>query len=161
MNHKETKKFAFRIHHGNEILRAMSSIQNALHKDWVLVEGVDEFKGVRIATSGMTGIIVSLSTSRCNDCDRWKDVTPPLSDFPALVVLDLDRSHYLKTLHESVGNLKHLKVVNITRCTRLERVPGSICGLASLQEVSVCDESLQADNSPLLNYNSCLLRILL
>lgn len=104
--------------------------------DWILVEdGV--FRGVYIAVDGSTNEVVSLSTRKCPDSFRWRDVMPSVAEYSSLIVLDLANSRYLKLLHESVGNLKCLRVVKLTRCERLEQLPYSFSGLTNLEEVSV------------------------
>lgn len=101
--------------------------------DWVAMED-DNFKGVRVVLHD--GHTVSMSTRRCRDADRWRTAMPDLAHFPTLIYLDLDRSRYLTTLHESIGTLQQLKVLKLTRCSRLEQVPDSICHLRSLEVVS-------------------------
>jgi hypothetical protein len=82
-----------------------------------------------------SGKIVFLSTRNSRDSDRWS-LMPTVEPFKeSLVALDLHKSRYIQTLHESVGDLKCLKYLMITRCTSLRTLPDSLGSLSNLEEV--------------------------
>jgi len=101
--------------------------------DWILVDD-GELRGMNIVVDHTTGEVMKLSTRFCRDADRWK-IMPALAEFPSLETLDLHNCRYLVDVDDSVGNLKSLKHLFMTRCDSLERLPNSIGRLENLQEV--------------------------
>lgn len=118
---------------GHEHTAGRSSNQG---DDWILVEE-GAMKGMNIVVDQTTNEVASLSTRNCRDVDRWKSSMPSLEEFPALETLDLDNCRYLNELHESVGSLRMLRRLLVTRCDRLERLPESLNSLENLQEVRI------------------------
>ncbi|KAF3778048.1 hypothetical protein EJ110_NYTH44396 [Nymphaea thermarum] len=55
------------------------------------------------------------------------NVTPSFSNLPWLEKLMLMNCKKLIEVHQSIGSLKKLQILKITRCTMLERLPDSIC----------------------------------
>ncbi|MBA0608618.1 hypothetical protein Godav_020813 [Gossypium davidsonii] len=56
-------------------------------------------------------------------------------------MLDLSESN-LKVLHKWIGNLKHLRKLNISNCPNIKKLPNSICELQKLQTLDFdgCDQ---------------------
>jgi len=102
--------------------------------DWIhVVDGT--MKGMNIAVDQDSNEVISFSTKYCRDVDRWKHGMPSLGEYSALRILDLDNCRYLTELHDSVGSLRMLRRLFVTKCDRLERLPSSLCCLENLQEV--------------------------
>jgi hypothetical protein len=106
--------------------------------DWILLEEDGDFKGVKIIVDSESKNVVSLSTKRCRDTERWNGSMPSLEAFPALETLDLENCRYLVTLHDSIGSLRHMRLLNLSRCDGLSQLPESIGDAENLQEVSHC-----------------------
>ena len=102
-------------------------------EDWVLVEDGD-FKGLTILADRKSNEVVYLGSRFCSDSDRWKEM-PSLKQFPSLKILDIYKSRYIPTLHESIGELQDLQHLLATRCKNLRTLPESIGNLRHLTEV--------------------------
>lgn len=114
-------------------------------EDWVLVKDVsgsnrskendDSFAGVALMAEKKSGHVVFLSTRKSPDADRWS-LMPSLECFKdTLQVLDLHKSRYLQELNGSIGDLRQLRQLMLTRCSSLKRLPNSIGNLSNLTEV--------------------------
>lgn len=123
----------------------VQTLSDCVAEDWILVSGAagdnepnekNPFDGVTLMAEKKTGQVVFLSTRKSPDLDRWS-VMPSLERFhESLLVLDLDKSRYLKSIDESVVGLTNLKQLMLTRCSSLTRLPDSIGNLNNLTEVS-------------------------
>ena len=82
------------------------------------------------------GSVVSCSTRGVRDEDRWENNMPSFERFPCLRELDLFKSRYIQTVHESTCQLEHLTTLRLTRCSRLRSIPATIGQLQNLEEVS-------------------------
>jgi hypothetical protein len=102
--------------------------------DWVLVED-GAMKGMNVVVDQGLEEIISLSTRQCRDTERWKEMPALESRYLSLQCLDLDSCRYLVELDASIGSLKKLRRLYLTRCDRLERIPSSVCLLENLEEV--------------------------
>jgi hypothetical protein len=103
--------------------------------DWIYLQEDGDFKGVNIVVDSESKNVVSLSTKRCLDKERWNQSMPSLAAFPALETLDLENSRYVVALHDSVGSLHQMRLLNLRRCDRLVRLPESLGDTTNLQEV--------------------------
>ena len=103
---------------------------------WVFLEE-GHLKGMEIVVDQVSNEVVSLSTRNCRDSDRWRHVMPSLEQYSALRVLDLENCRYIIELHDTVGSLRMLLRMLVTKCDRLERLPNSINCLQNLQEVGL------------------------
>ena len=122
---------------------------------WVVVQEVDgddankennnDMTGVSLLIQSSTNETKALSTRKRRDAQRWK-VMPSLAKYPLLQKLDLYNSRYITHLHDSVGDLRDLQKLVLTRCWALERLPSSLGNLEKLQEVR---ETL-SDQNPVL-----------
>ena len=93
-------------------------------------------KGMNTLVDQETGEPVSLSSRFCRDSERWKDTTTPsLEEFFSLQTLDLHSSRYIHSLHDSVCTLTNLKVLILSKCDRLQKLPDAIGNLVNLEEV--------------------------
>jgi hypothetical protein len=101
--------------------------------DWAMVEG-GELKGVKIGTDPSTSLILSLSSRKCHDINRWLKM-PSLAQYESLKELDLHKSRYIRELHDSVCDLANLETLILTRCERLMTLPKEIGRLTNLREV--------------------------
>ena len=101
--------------------------------DWVLVEDGD-FKGLTVLHQDPIIDVVYLGSRFCSDGDRWKEM-PSLRQFQSLKILDLHKSRYIPTLHESIGGLRNLQHLLLTRCKNLRTLPPTIGNLQNLTEV--------------------------
>jgi hypothetical protein len=124
----------------------MATVNNLDHSsdhedtDWMHIEN-GAFKGVSIIMiedrkSGKKNVI-QLSTRFSKDSDRWTTGMPSLDEYPSLQILDLHNSRYLTELHDSVTDLRQLRELILTSCSRLERLPNSLGKNENLQEVRV------------------------
>ena len=73
------------------------------------VVGEDEFQDVSMLADRKSRKVVVLSTRNTHNANRWSDMPPMDSFADSLMVLDLHKSKYLRSLHESVGDLSCLK----------------------------------------------------
>jgi hypothetical protein len=104
--------------------------------DWILLQEDGDFKGVNIVVDSESKNVVSLSTKRCLDTERWNGSMPSLAAFAALETLDLENCRYIVALHDSIGSLHQMRLLNLRRCDRLVRLPESLGDATNLQEVS-------------------------
>lgn len=102
--------------------------------DWVVLVEDGVLRGTVLHTDRTTGHVVCMSTRTCKDEDRWTEM-PCVAQFSSLLILDLHKSRYLTTLDESVGDLKSLKRMILTRCNNLVTLPRAIGNLKHLTEV--------------------------
>ena len=105
-------------------------------RDEIVEEG--DLKGVTLTSDG-SGKVVALSTKSCLDSERWEEM-PSLSGLESLQRLDLYMNRYITSLNEeSLSTLKELRVLHLTRCSRLQALPDSTGQLRNLQEVRSMD----------------------
>jgi hypothetical protein len=107
---------------------------------WMVVEDGD-LKGFTLIADKDSGDIICLSARHCNDADR-RSVMPSMKDYTSLKVIDLHGYRYVKTLHESIGDLPELQRLVLSRCDLLTTLPSSIGNLHSLVEVGLLDDLL-------------------
>jgi hypothetical protein len=100
---------------------------------WILIED-GQLKGMTLLTDNGTKEVVCLSTKHCSDQYRWTDM-PSLEGYPSLKYVELDNCRYIAGLNESIGKLKHLERLFLTRCDSLRTLPSSIGNLENLTEV--------------------------
>ena len=104
--------------------------------DWILIDE-GSMAGINILVDHETDEVVSISSRYTRDSDRWKGMMPSLAPYSkSLLHLDLDNSRYLIELSDSIGSLLLLQKLYLTRCSRLERLPVTLCNLSNLQDVS-------------------------
>lgn len=120
-------------------------------EDWTMISNSSDdveneemngcgIKGVTLLANKNTRKVVFLTTRSTKDANRW-DVMPSLHPFrESLQVLDLHNSRYITSLHDSIGDLPHLRRLIVTRCSRLTTLPDSIGNLKNLTEVGDLDE---------------------
>ncbi len=100
---------------------------------WIIVEEED-LKGMTLIADKNTGSVVCISARQCSDNDR-PSVMPSLDKYTSLEVLDLHGYRYVKSLHDSIGNLTRLKRLILTECSLLRTLPSSLGNLHNLTEV--------------------------
>ena len=93
------------------------------------------FRGVSLEKDETSRSVVALTTGTRRDEDRWDKTTPPFDAFPNLQMIDLYKCRYLESVHQSLVQLKQLKVLRLTRCSRLKSLPDNIGLLENLEEV--------------------------
>ncbi|KAF3774291.1 Disease resistance protein [Nymphaea thermarum] len=81
-------------------------------------------------------VLASLRVLHLSDCLHLK-TTPDFSTMPLLEKLSLDGCENLREVHESIGDLQRLVVLNMSSCSKLIRLPDSFCRLSSLEELSL------------------------
>lgn len=64
--------------------------------------------------------------------------TPHFSTIPSIEELILEDCVALKEVHQSIGDLKELVLLNLKDCKRLPTIPGSICQVKSLRFLNIC-----------------------
>jgi hypothetical protein len=101
--------------------------------DWILLED-GELKGMTIIVDHNSGDILSLSTRVCRDEDRWTEM-PSLTQYSTVQTLDLHNSRHLSHLSETIGSMKSLRRLILSRCDALMTLPVSLGQLSKLQEV--------------------------
>jgi hypothetical protein len=107
--------------------------ENDSKSDWILLED-GELKGMTIIVDHDSGDVLSLSTRLCRDEDRWTEM-PSLTQYSTLQTLDLHNSRHLSRLSETIGSMKSLRRLILSRCYALTTLPVSLGELSSLQEV--------------------------
>ncbi|XP_049931213.1 disease resistance protein RUN1-like [Nymphaea colorata] len=81
-------------------------------------------------------VFASLRVLHLSDCLHL-ETTPDFSTMPLLEKLSLDGCENLREVHESIGDLQRLVVLNMSSCSKLIRLPDSFCRLSSLEELSL------------------------
>jgi Leucine-rich repeat (LRR) protein len=69
------------------------------------------------------------------ECTSFIEVHQSIGNLKSLVLLNLEGCNSLKSLPESMGSLKSLQTLNVTECSQLEKLPDSLGGLESLTEL--------------------------
>lgn len=94
------------------------------------------FRGFTVEEDGETGKVKSLHSRWRLDCDRWEGSDmPSLEIFPDLQRLELFKCRYIVNIHDSLTQLKQLRVLKIIGCSRLQTIPDSIDQLHQLEVV--------------------------
>lgn len=93
----------------------------------------EDIEGVQLFYEGESA--VTLSAKETRDTERWRDGMPSVARFTDLTTLDLHKNRYITQLHPSVTTLKHLKILDLTQCSRLVSLPDDLDSLSNLQVV--------------------------
>jgi len=102
---------------------------------WIVVEDRDlELDGMTLVADRDSGDIVGLSSRSCSN-EQKRCSMPSLVDYPHLKVVDLHNYRYIRSIHESVGNLPDLRRLILSRCDLLQKLPAAIGNLDRLVEV--------------------------
>lgn len=80
--------------------------------------------------------VVTISTRNTPDYNRWRGTTPSFSQYPLLTRLDLHKNRYITALDPSVATMTHLKVLNLSQCSQLQKLPEGIGALVNLETVN-------------------------
>lgn len=97
-------------------------------------EDMAGFEDVHLEHEGKA--VVAISTEDTRDSQRWQSSMPSLSSFPHLTHLDLHKNRYITELDSSVTTLVHLKLLKLSQCSKLGRLPDKIGDLKNLEVVS-------------------------
>jgi hypothetical protein len=101
---------------------------------WIVGEE-GELKGMTMIADRESGDVVCVSSRSCKNEDKRRTM-PSLEDHTALKVVDFHNYRYMRTLHDSIGELPTLERLVLSRCDSLRTLPPSIGKLHNLVEVS-------------------------
>jgi hypothetical protein len=106
-------------------------------KSRLITDEPHDYCGFTLEVEIETGTAISLHSRSHRDKQRWHGHDmPSLEIFPDLRELELYKCRYITSIHETLSQLKHLRVLKIIGCSQLQSIPTSIDRLAQLEEVS-------------------------
>jgi hypothetical protein len=109
---------------------------SSIRKSRVITDEYPSFRGITIEEDNETGKVISLHSRSRLDLDRWEGShMPSFAMFPDLQRLELFKCRYISQVHDSMTQLKQLRVLKIIGCSRLQTIPDSIDQLNQLEEV--------------------------
>ena len=114
----------------------MDRLSFSSEKENILIAIEDgELEGMTLVADRESGEIVGLSSRSCRN-ESKRRLMPSLKDYPALKHVDFHNYRYMRNVHRSIGDLRCLQRLVLSRCDLLEKLPASIGKLDRLVEVS-------------------------
>jgi len=113
----------------------MNTLSVNYEKITIIVVEDGELEGMTLVVDRESGETVGLS-SRSSRNEAKRRSMPSLKDYSALKEIDFHNYRYMRTVADSIGDLRCLQRLILSRCDLLQKLPPSIGKLDQLIEVS-------------------------